>query len=56
MRERAKLVKSQKERRRFTVSKRLGTDDAKDEEEMEDRPAGKRKKKSNDVPQMMSTQ
>lgn len=56
MRERAKLVKTQKDRRRFTISKRLGTDEAKDDEEMEDNPASRKKKKISDVPQVMGSQ
>ena len=55
MRERAKLVKTQNERKRFTISRRLGTDEVKEDEEMNENPASRKKKKISDVPQVTSS-
>jgi len=56
MRERTKLVKVQKERKKYTVSKRLGAEEIDDEEAMEDDIRNKKRKKVSDGASMMGSQ
>lgn len=56
MRERAKLVKSQKDRKKFTLSKRLGSDEIEDDEQMADGIQNRKRKKVADGPPMSGSQ